>query len=100
MVKNLPANAGDIGSIPVSGDPWGRKWPSAPVFLPGKHGERSLAGYSPWGHKELNTTHTFHLKKEKKENIVYIYNGILFGHKKNKILPFATIWMTLRASSC
>ena len=29
----------------------------APVFLPGKsHGQRVLAGYSPWGHKELDTT--------------------------------------------
>ena len=28
--------------------PWGRKWPSTPVFLPGKsHGQRSLAGFSP-----------------------------------------------------
>ena len=27
------------------------------VFLPGKfHGQRSLAGYSPWGHKELDVT--------------------------------------------
>ena len=34
--------------------PWGRKWQSTPVFLPGKsHGQRSLAGYSPWGCKEL-----------------------------------------------
>ena len=29
-----------------------RKWQSTPVFLPGgSHGQRSLAGYSPWGHK-------------------------------------------------
>ena len=29
---------------------WRRKWQSTPVFLPGKsHGQRSLAGYSPWG---------------------------------------------------
>ena len=28
--------------------PWRRKWPSTPVFLPGKpHGQRNLAGYSP-----------------------------------------------------
>ena len=28
-----------------------------PVFLPGEsHGQRSLVGYSPWGHKELDTT--------------------------------------------
>ena len=31
---------------------WRRKWQPAPVFLPGKsHGQRSLAGYSPQGHK-------------------------------------------------
>ena len=44
-------------------DPWirkiplGRKWQPTPVFLPGKsHGQRSLVGYSPWDHKELDTT--------------------------------------------
>ena len=37
--------------------PWRRKWQLIPVSLPGKcHGERSLAGYSPWGHKELDMT--------------------------------------------
>ena len=37
--------------------PWRRKWQPTPVSLPGKfHGLRSLAGYSPWGHKELDTT--------------------------------------------
>ena len=39
-----------------------------PVFLPGEsHGQRSLAGYSPWGHKESDTTevteHTHKLSK-------------------------------------
>ena len=38
-------------------DPWSRKWQTAPVFLPGKfHGQRSLAGYSPRGLKESDTT--------------------------------------------
>ena len=34
----------------------------SPVFLPGKsQGQRRLAGYSPWGHKESDTTeHTTH----------------------------------------
>ena len=37
--------------------PWRRKWQPTPVFLPGKsHGQRNLAGYSPWGHKESDTT--------------------------------------------
>jgi len=32
-----------------------RKWQPTPVFLPGEsHSQRSLAGYSPWGHKELD----------------------------------------------
>ena len=36
---------------------WRRKWQPTPVFLPGKsHGQRSLAGYSPWGPKELDMT--------------------------------------------
>ena len=34
--------------------PWRRKWLPTPVFLPAKsHGQRSLAGYSPWGCKIL-----------------------------------------------
>ena len=36
--------------------PWRRKWQPTPVFLPGEsHGQRSLAGYSPRGHKESGT---------------------------------------------
>ena len=36
---------------------WRSKWQPTPVFLPGKfHGQRSLAGYSPWGRKESDTT--------------------------------------------
>ena len=37
--------------------PWRRKWLPTPVFLPGEfHGQRSLAGYSPQGCKESETT--------------------------------------------
>ena len=32
-----------------------------------------------------------------KELIMYMYDGILFTHKKNEILPFATIWMDLES---
>ena len=40
---------------------WKRKWQPVSVFLPGgSHGQRSLAGYSPWGHKELDTTLCMH----------------------------------------
>ena len=57
VVKNLPANTGDAGSIlgletsPGVGDG------NSPVFLPEKsHGQRKLVGYTPWGHKESDTT--------------------------------------------
>ena len=37
--------------------PHRRKWQPTPIFFPGKsHGQRSLVGYSPWAHKELDTT--------------------------------------------
>ena len=37
--------------------PWRKTWLPTPVFLPGEfHGQRSLAGYSPWDHKESEMT--------------------------------------------
>ena len=79
-------SAGDLGSIPGwgrslgvgNGNPlryscphpkkrgskkyfWRRKWQSTAVLLPGKsNGQRSLAGYSPLGRKELDTTEWLH----------------------------------------
>ena len=56
-------DARDSGSIPGSGRFfWRRKWQLTPVFLPGEfHRQRSLVGYSPWGHKELDMIeHTQH----------------------------------------
>ena len=57
-VKNPPANAEDMGSIPGLGrSPAKKKWQPTPVFLSGKfHWQRRLMGYSPWdckgvGHK-------------------------------------------------
>ena len=46
------------GSDPWVGKiPWRRAWQPTPVFLPGEsHGQRSLAGYSLWTHKEPDTT--------------------------------------------
>ena len=41
----------------LTGKGWGRKWQCTPAFLLGKsHGQRSLDGYSLWGHKESDTT--------------------------------------------
>ena len=58
MVKNPPANTGDMrdmGSIPGLGrSPGGGHGnPLQNSCLKNPHGEKSLAGYSPWGHEEL-----------------------------------------------
>ena len=40
---------------------WRRNWQPTLVLLPGKfHGRRSLVGYSPWSHKELDMTERLH----------------------------------------
>ena len=72
MVKNMPAKAGDagnVGLIPGSEDPlvkemanlssilaWKIPWIEEPGRLQSMGSQRSLAGYSPWGHKELDMT--------------------------------------------
>ena len=65
MAKSPTASARDTrdsGLIPGSGRSPGEGngnplW----YFLPGKfHGQRSLVGYSPWGHKESDTTECAH----------------------------------------
>ena len=57
VVKNLPANAGDMNSIPGWEDPLRRKWQPTPVFFPGKiHEQKILASYSPWYYEELDMT--------------------------------------------
>jgi len=48
VVKNLPAKQ----KTPFGESLWRKKWQPTPVFLPRKsHGQMSLEGYSPWGHK-------------------------------------------------
>ena len=56
--KESAFSSGDLGSIPWIGKIlWRREWLPTPVFLPGEfHGQRSLAGYSPWDCKEVDTT--------------------------------------------
>ena len=51
----------------VGTTPWRRKWQPTPVFLPGKsHGQRNLAGYSPWGRKESDMTEHAHTESPRK----------------------------------
>ena len=67
MVKNLPANAGEVGyvsSIPGSGrSPGGGH--GNPSLMENPHGQRSLVGCSPQGHKESDTTEATELARRK-----------------------------------
>ena len=56
-VKNLPAVQETWFDPWVGKIPQRREWQPTPVFLAGEfRGQRSLVGYSPWGHKELDMT--------------------------------------------
>ena len=53
MVKNPPAVQEVWVRLLIGKIPWRKAWQPTSVFLPGEsHGQRSLVGYSPWGHKE------------------------------------------------
>ena len=60
MVKNPPGSSGNVRDwVPPLGweNPLEEGMQPTPVFLPGEsHGQRSLAGYSPWGLTESDMT--------------------------------------------
>ena len=65
VVKNLTVSAEDAQDAGLISwlrkILWSRKQQPIPLFLSGKfHQQRSLAGYSPWGHKELDMTEYAH----------------------------------------
>ena len=55
--KESACNVGDLSSIWVGKIPWRRAWQPTPVFLPEESPwTEGLAGYSPWGSKEPDST--------------------------------------------
>ena len=56
--KESACNVEDLGSVPELGRSpgGGHVNPLQNSCLENPHGQRSLAGYSPWGHKELDMT--------------------------------------------
>ena len=67
VLKNLLANPGDSSFYPwVRKIPWRRKWQPVPAFM----SERSLVGYSLWGHKELDMTDQLHFTFTRKGAIL------------------------------
>ena len=62
-VKNPPAIQETEFDSWVGKIPWRRKWKPTSVLSPRKfHGWRSLVDYSPWGHKESDTTEQLHFR--------------------------------------
>ena len=56
--------------------PWRRKWQPTPGFLPGgSHGQRSLAGYGPRSHKELDTTEQLNDNRDRIDQGVSLPGG-------------------------
>ena len=61
MVKNLPAMQETQVQSLGQEDPWRKKWQPIPVFLPGEfHGQKRLAGCSPWITKNQTWLSDFH----------------------------------------
>ena len=69
MVKNLPAMWETWVRSLGQENLLEKGWQPTPVFLPEEfHEQRSLAGYSPWGCKELNMTEQLRLTQTGREN--------------------------------
>ena len=91
-VKTHSVNAGDMrcGFNPGVGKiSWRRAWQPTPVFLPGEsHAQRSLVGYSPWGHKESDTTgvtaHMHALWSVEIRCLIYIHTANINKKEKTK----------------
>ena len=71
MLKNPPGNAGDLrgsnsGLITGLGRSPRKGMRAHSSILPGEsHGQRSLAGYSPWGRRELDATEHAHIEPKR-----------------------------------
>ena len=103
VVKNLPTNAGDTDLIPGK-IPWRRKWQPTLVFLPGKfHTQRSLEGYSPRGHKELDMTEWLHFHFHLLENLanVKVWLSLWTASDDSELVTFGSSFPSIfYAHSC
>ena len=67
---------------------WRKEWQPTPVFLPGEfHGQRSLAGYSPWCLKESHMTEQLTHTHTHTHTHIFIYTFLC--RYKNFILTIA-----------
>ena len=72
--------------------PWRRKWQPTPVFFPGKsHRQGHVAGCSPWGHVELDTTQvTEHACTETETRNMLLESG----EKVILVIMWQRTWLT------
>ena len=82
------------GLVVASSFLWSRKWQPTPVFLPGKfHVQRSLAGYSPWGCKELDMTEWLHsLNRKVRKSSTHKYIKTSNCEKNTNAGYYKCIW--------
>ena len=80
---------------------WKRKWQPTPVFLPGKsHGQRSMVDYSPWCHKESDTTERLHFQFFFTSSTLIIHMLVYLMSQRSLRLPtFLSIVFSLFCSS-
>ena len=66
VIKNPPANAGEVKRCVIN--PWVKKipWSRKRQLTRESHGQRSLANYSPQGHKESDTTEPLSMHSQDK----------------------------------
>ena len=93
---------------------WRREWQRTPEFLPGRsHGQRSLVGYSPWGHKELDTTEPAHTRpwlaggflstvppRESPSHVLNFKNSKMYPHRNVFVISVINVfcWMIFSMS--
>ena len=90
VVNKQPAKAGDVRRCSfylwVGKIPWRSAWQPTPVFLPGEsHGQRTLAGYSPWGRKESDTTKQLTLHFMAESLSMFKHSDVLLFIQTNRI---------------
>ena len=80
--------------------PWRRERLPSPLFWPGEfHGQRSLMGYSPWGHKESDTTERLSLHHMAHHSLCHLLTrkiSSLWGHEltsRNNSLTTGLRWV-------
>ena len=97
VVKNLPAMWKTGFNPLVRKFPPRRKWQLTPAFLLGKsRRQRSLAGYSPWGHKTAGDDSVTKQWQQFEQQKLLYYTLVVTGN--SLILAYSLLWVCLHTS--